>query len=200
MPGKEAKKSPKKEAILDAAERSFQEEGYDNASMDRIAEAAGASKRTVYNHFPSKEALFKAVVNRGLDQVFALKQIPYDPERSLSDQLSDFADAKMAMTQEPSWLGMTKVVLGVFIRDPELAREIMEKADAHEDALVAWLKAAVRDKRIKATNVELAAQVFWAMMMGAFTWPAVFHEVPDPKAAKEMKAELIKTFLSRYGA
>ena len=34
-------------AILDAAVKAFQEEGFDNASMDRIAEMADASKRTV---------------------------------------------------------------------------------------------------------------------------------------------------------
>lgn len=106
----------------------------------------------------------------------------------------------MALTKDLSWLGMTKVVLGVFIRDPELAREIMDKADAHEDSLVAWLKAAVRHGRIQEDKPELAARVFWAMVLGAFTWPAVFHEAPDADASEEMKFELIRTFLRRYQA
>ena len=48
--------SKKRLAILDGAIRVFIENGYETSSMDRIAEAAGVSKRTVYNHFPSKEA------------------------------------------------------------------------------------------------------------------------------------------------
>ena len=52
----------KRETIISAAIQIFIEEGFDNASMDRIAERANASKRTVYNHFPSKEELFHAAI------------------------------------------------------------------------------------------------------------------------------------------
>ena len=56
--------SKKRESILDAAVKAFADEGYENASMDRIAEIADASKRTVYNHFPSKDVLFEEVLDR----------------------------------------------------------------------------------------------------------------------------------------
>ena len=65
--------------ILDAAIQAFQELGYDNASMDYIAEVASASKRTVYNHFPSKNKLFQEVLNRFIDETAKLKQIMKDP-------------------------------------------------------------------------------------------------------------------------
>ena len=71
--------------------------------MDRIAEVAGASKRTVYNHFESKEDLFGAAVERFMDQAAALKEIPYDPDRGLEEQLGDFADAKMKLADRPDW-------------------------------------------------------------------------------------------------
>ena len=48
----------KREAIMRAAVDEFRTAGYEATSMDRIAAAAGVSKRTVYNHFPSKEELF----------------------------------------------------------------------------------------------------------------------------------------------
>ena len=48
----------KREAILSAAVEEFRTAGYEATSMDRIAAAAGVSKRTVYNHFPSKDELF----------------------------------------------------------------------------------------------------------------------------------------------
>ena len=53
--------SRKRDSILDAALEAFQNEGFDNASMDRIAEIAGASKRTVYNHFATKEDLINQI-------------------------------------------------------------------------------------------------------------------------------------------
>ena len=60
--------SQKRKAILEGAVKVFTKEGFDASSMDHIAEVAGVSKRTVYNHFPSKEILFQAIVADFLKQ------------------------------------------------------------------------------------------------------------------------------------
>src|SRR5688500_4295965 len=52
----------KRQAILDAARHMFTAQGFDGASMDQIAAAAGVSKLTVYSHFGDKETLFAEVV------------------------------------------------------------------------------------------------------------------------------------------
>ncbi|HEX5664228.1 MAG TPA: helix-turn-helix domain-containing protein, partial [Xanthomonadaceae bacterium] len=54
----------KRAAILEAAVAEFRESGYEATSMDRIAASAGVSKRTVYNHFPSKEVLFTRILEQ----------------------------------------------------------------------------------------------------------------------------------------
>jgi AcrR family transcriptional regulator len=51
-------------AILDAAEEIFASEGYDAASLARIGEAAGVSRGTPSYFFGSKEALYRAVLER----------------------------------------------------------------------------------------------------------------------------------------
>lgn len=53
----------KEAAIVEAARTTFLARGFDAASMDAIALAAGVSKRTVYNRFRSKEELFAAAIN-----------------------------------------------------------------------------------------------------------------------------------------
>lgn len=50
--------------VLDAALRLFVERGYAGASMDAIAEAAGVTKPVVYECYPSKQELFKALLKR----------------------------------------------------------------------------------------------------------------------------------------
>ena len=52
--------------ILDAAEALFAERGYESASLREIARVAGIQQPGLYNHFPSKEALYAAVLDRAL--------------------------------------------------------------------------------------------------------------------------------------
>src|SRR4249919_900873 len=54
----------KRAAILEAAMSLFPARGYDGASVEAIAQAAGVSKLTVYSHFADKEALFGAAVTQ----------------------------------------------------------------------------------------------------------------------------------------
>src|SRR3546814_19350607 len=55
---------PKREGILDAATRVFLARGFEDTSMDLVAREASVARRTVYNQFESKEALFIASVER----------------------------------------------------------------------------------------------------------------------------------------
>jgi TetR/AcrR family transcriptional regulator of autoinduction and epiphytic fitness len=198
MTTKKRDTSKKRTAILNAAVQAFVNEGYDNSSMDRIAEMAGASKRTVYNHFPGKEALFREVLNRFMAEAFALKQIVYTSKRSLEAQLGEFADAKLAVSKNPSWMGLMKMTMGVFISNPDLAKQTMLMAEDVEDTLVTWIEAAHADGRMEVTDTKLAANVFWSMVGGAFFWPSIFMGPMKSKETNAMKKELIQTFLARY--
>ena len=53
-----------REHILDSAKLAFLEGGFERTSMDAIAARAETSKRSLYAHFPTKDALFLAVVER----------------------------------------------------------------------------------------------------------------------------------------
>lgn len=52
------------EHLLETAKHVFLERGFERASMDEVAARAGASKRTIYVRFATKEQLFLAVVDR----------------------------------------------------------------------------------------------------------------------------------------
>lgn len=52
----------RRDAIVEAATRLFTEMGYERASMNELAKRLGGSKTTLYGYFPSKEALFVAVI------------------------------------------------------------------------------------------------------------------------------------------
>ena len=54
----------RRESILAAAYALIDADGLEGASMDRIAREAGVSKTTLYNYYPSKEELLRAVIVR----------------------------------------------------------------------------------------------------------------------------------------
>lgn len=71
---KEREKEQRREYIIDAAEKVFFSRGYDNVSMNDIAEAVEMNKATLYLYFKNKEALYFAIVLRGLRIMNAMFQ------------------------------------------------------------------------------------------------------------------------------
>jgi AcrR family transcriptional regulator len=63
----EQNKTENRRRLLDAAAAEFARKGLDDANVNEISLAAGFAKGTVYNHFPSKEALFLAVVEEACE-------------------------------------------------------------------------------------------------------------------------------------
>ena len=184
----------KRRSIVDAATQAFSEDGYEATNMDRIAERAGASKRTVYNYFPSKEALFLAVIEELLEKKRAAKRVAWDPARSLEDQLAEMARSKSVLVDEPSELALMRVVIGVFITHPDLARVALQSGD---DPLVPWLEAAHAAKRLVVPDVEMAARLFWGLAAGTLFWPALF-DGPESVEREETVRELVTLFLACY--
>ena len=57
------------DAILEATARILVKEGYDHASTNKVAEAAGVSIGSLYQYFPSKEELVAALIERHMDEM-----------------------------------------------------------------------------------------------------------------------------------
>jgi AcrR family transcriptional regulator len=57
-------RQPPQYRILDAAMRVFRRHGFRRSSIEQAAEEAGLTRQALYHHFPSKEALFRAAIER----------------------------------------------------------------------------------------------------------------------------------------
>jgi TetR/AcrR family transcriptional regulator of autoinduction and epiphytic fitness len=191
-------KSKKRATILNGAIDVFISMGYELASMDKIAETAKVSKRTVYNHFGSKENLFQAIVNDFLAQRQSLKTIKYNPEKSLEEQLLEFANAEIFLINSPKRLEISRFLTIVFLKDINYARETVAKYPPNYNVLIDWLKEAEKDSKIKTDNLLLAARVFYALVEGAITYPGLFSNGINKSAFEPMLDEIIATFLARY--
>ena len=77
----------KRERILAAALKLFAHEPYQSVTMDRVAEAAGVAKGTLYLYFPSKDALYLGVLSDGLDTAYRTYQNSADPRLPVAERL-----------------------------------------------------------------------------------------------------------------
>lgn len=196
---KERDKSKKRNDILRAAESVFTGMGYERASMDKIAAKAGVSKRTVYNHFGSKEKLFETIIYDLLEQRRGLEAIPYRADKSLADQLRAFAEAEIYIIDSDKRLRLSRFLTITFLMDLGFQKRTIGKFPGIYGMLTEWLAAAKDDGRIKADDVSMAARIFYALVIGAITWPALFREHFDKQAARPLLDEIIGVFLVKYG-
>ncbi|HEY8745081.1 MAG TPA: helix-turn-helix domain-containing protein, partial [Chloroflexota bacterium] len=60
----QARSQSRRQRILEEAAQVFSRYGYRATSVDDIAEASGTSKGGVYFHFPNKDAIFRALLER----------------------------------------------------------------------------------------------------------------------------------------
>lgn len=189
----------KRQAILEGAVKVFIESGYDISSMDKIAEVAGVSKRTVYNHFQSKESLFQAVVDNFLKQRDQQKPIEYSSSRSLEEQLREFAEAELYLINDPIRRGLSKFLTSVFVMDIEFGKKIRSQSKPPHEDFVKWLNYAKDDEKLSFQSANLAAQIFYGLVEGCLTYAALFTDGESLKYKENILNELISTFLSRYG-
>lgn len=110
-----ALKARRRDEILAAAAAAFARHGFAGTDVQVIADAVGVGKGTVYRYFPTKEALFLAAVDHGLQELTArMDAVVEDPAR-------DPVDALGAAVRE---------YLAFFHRRPEMAELfIQERAE-----------------------------------------------------------------------
>lgn len=91
--------------VLDAAEYVFAEYGFAGASVRDIAARAGLNAASLYNHFPGKQELYEAVLDRGLQPVLELLgELPVSggdgaPELDVIDTVVDHIAARPALAR-----------------------------------------------------------------------------------------------------
>ncbi|MGJ7097026.1 TetR/AcrR family transcriptional regulator C-terminal domain-containing protein [Vibrio hannami] len=197
---KKTRSELKREAIISAAKQAFTEYGVQGTSMDKLSEMAQVSKRTVYNHFETKEVLVMHILSELWQKATIDIDIIYNSDIPLQAQLSDILLAEANIISSRENIELSRVAFGHFFYNPEALKKEMVKYSARETALYKWLEAAVSDGRLKEMDFEFANSQLHNLLKGSCFWPLLLGtqcsvgESDLTKLANESAA----MFLSHY--
>jgi TetR/AcrR family transcriptional regulator of autoinduction and epiphytic fitness len=163
----------KRSAILAAAAEQFRTHGYENASVDGIAALAEVSKRTVYNHFPSKETLFAETILQMFESSAGMLELSYRRDLSLREQLEELMRQKMRSLADRDFLDLARVAIGEAIHAPERTLPILARLGEMEEGVTRWIRAAQDDGRLKPGDPAFAATLLQGQVKTFAFWPQI---------------------------
>jgi AcrR family transcriptional regulator len=116
------------ERILDAARKKFVEHGFEGASIDEIAEAAHAAKRTIYARFPDKRALFTTVVMRDVVSRITEFTGAASTGATIEERLASLATTTVSWTLDAERMGLMRLAVAEARRFPQIASTVIRTA------------------------------------------------------------------------
>ena len=168
--------------ILDAAVKRFAIAGYDAASVDEICTEAGVSKGAFYHHFPTKQAVFLALMQGWLAMIdLGMEAVHQDsvPETlvTMTDLLPGVfaaAENRLPMFLE-FWLQAS--------RDETVWKAIIAPYRHYQEHFSKLIQAGMDEGSLKPVEPKVAAQVIVSLAVGL-----VLQGVLDPHGADWEKA------------
>jgi AcrR family transcriptional regulator len=193
--------SAKRRQIIDGARAVFLAQGFDAASMNDIARAAGVSKGTLYVYFKHKEELFEAIVERECDAQ-AEGIFDFDPlDQDVKAVLERHGIAYVRFLCRPEKASAIRTVIAIADRMPEVGRKFYESGPARGIAEVsAYFASQVAAGVLDIEDCDIAAAQFLEATHAALFKPIVFNFAPAPTTEQIERGVRIavRAFLAAY--
>src|SRR5471030_155049 len=108
----------KRDAIVQAAIVEFRANGFEATSVDKVAARAEVSKRTLYNHFASKDELFAEILRVLWESSANQLERPYQPGQPVREQLLALLQQKLSLLADDSFIALARVAIDSVIHSP----------------------------------------------------------------------------------
>ncbi|WP_280416493.1 TetR/AcrR family transcriptional regulator [Nocardia carnea] len=188
----------KRALIVTAATTLFLELGYDRTSLARIAERSGVSRATLFKQFPSKAALFDAIVTESWSS--GGEEDP-PPTGNLVEGLGIIGRRYAELLGRPQMTDLFRIVIAELPRFPELAdAQFSHGKMPYFESVRSYLLAEHKAGTVRVEDADLAATQFLGMISNYVFWPTLL--VPGWEVSAERVAqvvdEAVRTTTARY--
>jgi AcrR family transcriptional regulator len=197
------RKGRKFDQVVDGAREIFLRDGFEGASVDDIARAAGVSKATLYSYFPDKRLLFMEVATRQCEEQARISIEKIDSSRPPREVLTCVAQQFLGFIYSDMGQRIFRICVAESDRFPLLGQEFYHSGPMIlRAAVVEYLKQAEGRGELRIEDYNLAADQF-AELCKADLWPKLLFGIIQSVADHEMNRVIdgaVTTFLARYGA
>ena len=192
----------KRDAIVQAAIVEFCANGFEATSVDKVAARAEVSKRTLYNHFPSKDELFAAILHVLWESSAAQLDRAFEPGRPVREQLLELLHGKLAMLADESFLALARVAIAAGLHSPERAQGIVARLGEKDGGMLDWMRSAQKHGALKDGDASQAVKQLESLVKGVAFWPQVAMGQPrlTGPAQKKLALATVELFLSHWGS
>jgi AcrR family transcriptional regulator len=196
------RKGRKFDQAVDGARQVFMADGFEGASVDDIAKAAGVSKATLYSYFPDKRLLFMEVAttecNRMADEALELIAEPAPPREVLTIAASKLVPFLLSDFSQ----SVFRICVAERDRFPELGRAFYAAGPKMgHDRLTEYMREAVARGELKIDDIDMAADQFSELCKVKLWTRAVFgiQTKFSPAEVAEVVEHAVDTFMARFG-
>ena len=189
-------------AILAAAESVFAEHGFGGATMAAIAARAGVPKPNIHYYFPTKQRLYRAVVERVLT-AWLDAALSFDISADASEALTAYIGAKMDLAREmplSSQIWASEIMRGAPVIQDFLDTTLTQWVRSRERVVRKW----IAEGKLRPIEPKFLFYMIWATTQH---YANAAHEIAslengplDDYAFERAKRQVVETILSGVAA
>lgn len=184
------------EQLLDRALEMFLEKGFELTTIDAIAASLNMTKRTIYARYDDKRALFRAAVQRAVDQWYApLEDLQEMDAGNLEATLLEIARNRVTKMLSPAGLRLQRVINAESFRFPEILKGYEEGAGPTIDFLAGLFRSHEGKELSKLDDPVFDAQMFLSMVATSSRM-VVLGRQPDKAAIQKRTQKCVQLFLN----
>lgn len=188
-------------AILHAAKTVFLQQGYAQASMDTIALTANVSKRTIYDHFKTKKALFEVILQIHWTKMAEVEAQQLEQELNIRQFLKRFAKTFLHFIYQPDTIALFRLLIAESPQFPDLMVHLVKDGKApFTRTLIGFLKQKKQTGELKFKSPDRAAAYFIGMLKEYHFWPMMMGlnsnaQLTQPEA---LINEIVEVFMQAF--